>query len=44
MQIPRPLDNPLIFGNFNVAFSSTQRTSEQNGQRELSYLVMLLLL
>ncbi|KAL3137903.1 hypothetical protein ABBQ38_005152 [Trebouxia sp. C0009 RCD-2024] len=31
-QIPRPLDNAHIFGNFNVAFSSTQRTSEQNGQ------------
>ena len=35
MQVPRPLDNPLIFGNFYVAFSSTQRTSQQNSQRML---------
>lgn len=34
MQSPRPLDNPLIFGNFNVAFSSTQRAPNQSGQRE----------
>lgn len=34
-QQPRPLDNPDIFGNFNVAYTSTQRAKEQNGQRKL---------
>ncbi|DBB12808.1 TPA: hypothetical protein ACH3X3_005573 [Trebouxia sp. C0006] len=31
-QEPRPLDNPLIFGNFGVAFSSTQQAPKQSGQ------------
>ena len=43
MQMPRPLDNPLIFGNFYVAFASTQRTSQQNRPRELSLPLQLLL-
>ncbi len=34
MQEPRALDNPLIFGNFGVAFSSTQQAPKQSGQRE----------
>ena len=34
MQEPRPLDNSLIFGNFGVAFSSTQQAPKQSGQRE----------
>ena len=38
VQVPRPLDNPLIFGNFYVAFASTQRTSQQNTQRTFSCL------
>lgn len=31
-QEPRPLDNSLIFGNFGVAFSSTQQAPKQSGQ------------
>lgn len=31
-QEPRPLENPLIFGNCNVAFSSTQQAPKQSGQ------------
>lgn len=33
-QTPRPLDNPEIFGNFNVAYTSTQRAPRQDGQRK----------
>ena len=32
MQEPRPLDNPLIYGNFSVAYVST-RNAAQKGQR-----------
>ena len=42
VQVPRPLDNPLIFGNFYVAFASTQRTAEQNTQRMLTWCFVLL--
>lgn len=42
VQVPRPLDNPLIFGDFYVAFSSTQRTSQQNTQRTLNLALVLL--
>lgn len=34
-QIPRPLDDPNIFGNYNVAYTSTQRAATQSGQRTL---------
>ena len=33
-QIPRPLDNALIFGNWNVAYTSVQNASKQRGERE----------
>ena len=33
-QEPRPLDNDLLFGNFNVAFVSTTEAPRQNGQRK----------
>lgn len=35
-QQPRPLKNPDIFGNYNVAFSSTQRAPKQEGQRKIT--------
>ena len=33
-QDPRPLDNSDIFGDYNVAYTSTQRAPRQSGQRE----------
>ena len=33
-QSPRPLDNALIFGNWNVAYTSVQNASKQQGERE----------
>lgn len=32
-QQPRPLDNPLLFGNYNVAYTSTARAPTERGQR-----------
>lgn len=31
-QQPRPLQNPLLFGNYNVAYTSTRRTPSEQGQ------------
>lgn len=31
----RPLENPLIFGNYQVAYVSTRKAPRQEGQREL---------
>eukprot|EP00878_Enallax_costatus_P021145 GHUV01022378.1.p1 GENE.GHUV01022378.1~~GHUV01022378.1.p1 ORF type:complete len:153 (+),score=50.07 GHUV01022378.1:1456-1914(+) len=31
-QQPRPLDNPLLFGNYNVAYTSTARAPTERGQ------------
>ena len=36
-QQPRPLENPLLFGNFNVAYVSTRQAPGQDGKRELPY-------
>lgn len=33
-QQPRPLDNPLLYGNYNVAYTSTSRAQGERGQRE----------
>jgi hypothetical protein len=33
-QQPRPLDNPLLYGNYNVAYTSTSRAQSERGQRE----------
>jgi hypothetical protein len=33
-QVPRPLDNPLIFGNYSVVYVSTKNAPKQDGQRE----------
>lgn len=33
-QQPRPLDNPLLFGNYNVAYTSTARAPTERSQRE----------
>lgn len=35
-QQPRPLDNPLLYGNYNVAYTSTSRAQSERGQRESS--------
>lgn len=35
-QQPRPLDNPLLYGNYNVAYTSTSRAQSERGQRELA--------
>lgn len=32
-QQPRPIQNPLLWGNYNVAYTSTSRATEQRGQR-----------
>ncbi len=32
-QQPRPMQNPLLWGNYNVAYTSTTRATEQRGQR-----------
>jgi hypothetical protein len=32
-QQPRPLDNPLLYGNYNVAYTSTSRAQSERGQR-----------
>ena len=34
LQEPRPLENELIWGNYNVSYVSTQQAPNQNGQRE----------
>lgn len=34
-QQPRPLDNPLLYGNYCVAYTSTSRAQSERGQREL---------
>ncbi|BDA43379.1 probable plastid-lipid-associated protein 8, chloroplastic [Coccomyxa sp. Obi] len=31
-QVPRPLENPLIFGNYDVAYVSTRGAPKQDGQ------------
>lgn len=33
-QQPRPLDNPSLYGNYNVAYTSTSRAQSERGQRE----------
>lgn len=33
-QQPRPLDNPLLWGNYEVAYTSTQQAPSERGQRE----------
>lgn len=33
-QQPRPLDNSLLYGNYNVAYTSTSRAQSERGQRE----------
>ena len=33
-QQPRPLDNPLLYGNYDVAYTSTSRAQSERGQRE----------
>lgn len=33
-QQPRPLQSPLLWGNYNVAYTSTSRSVDQQGQRE----------
>ena len=33
-QQPRPLDNPLLYGNYNVAYTSTSKAQGERGQRE----------
>jgi hypothetical protein len=33
-QQPRPLDNPLLYGNYNVAYTSTSRAQGERGQRK----------
>jgi hypothetical protein len=33
-QQPRPLQNPLLWGNYNVAYTSTARAPSERGQRE----------
>lgn len=33
----RPLENPLIFGNFQVAYVSTRKAPKQEGQREIGF-------
>lgn len=33
-QQPRPLDNPLLFGNCSVAYVSTRQAPRQDGKRE----------
>jgi len=33
-QQPRPLDNPRLWGNYNVAYTSTSRAQSERGQRE----------
>ena len=33
-QQPRPLENPLVFGNYNVAYVSVRAAPGQNSQRE----------
>lgn len=33
-QQPRPLDNPSLYGNYNVAYTSTSRAQSEQGQRE----------
>jgi hypothetical protein len=33
LQQPRPLQSPLLFGNYNVAYTSSARSSDR-GQRE----------
>lgn len=33
-QEPRPLENELIWGNYNVSYVSTQQAPNQKGQRE----------
>lgn len=35
-QQPRPLENPLLFGNYDVAYTSTARAPTERGQREFS--------
>lgn len=39
-QQPRPLDNPLLYGNYNVAYTSTSRAQGERGQRKLSGLAL----
>lgn len=44
-QEPRPLGNELLWGNYNVAYTSTSRAMNQRGNRELlqacaSYVVL----
>lgn len=34
IQQPRPLDNPLLFGHYNVAYTSSSRAQAEQGQRE----------
>jgi hypothetical protein len=33
-QQPRPLQNSLLWGNYNVAYTSTARAPSERGQRE----------
>lgn len=33
-QQPRPLSNPLLWGNYNVAYTSTGRAQSERGQRK----------
>lgn len=33
-QQPRPLDNSLLWGNYNVAYTSTSKAQSERGQRE----------
>lgn len=35
-QQPRPLDNPLLYGHYNVAYTSSSRAQSERGQRESS--------
>ena len=35
-QGPRPLNNDLLFGDYEVSYVSTAKAKEQQGQRKLS--------
>lgn len=39
-QQPRPLDNPLLYGNYNVAYTSTLNAPSERGQRKQTSIFM----